>query len=247
MVDSTIPGKSLDAQFDAMWKRFERLSTTTDSISDWPSRIRRWIMPVNVSFVIPIEDAKVCEYLGRAQEALMEHMAYAPQPSDKLHITLYQLGYLRSLPFRQPGAWSKNQLQQIATLVRQYLTLLKPFEVQIGPMNAFPNVAIAEVHDFGKLRLLYSVVARAVPPIAPLPVYPLVPHVTLGYFGRRSAAAIRNTIRPLRDWPPVTMTISRMDLTLYYRKPGPYDPSQALLHSTEEVVATLPLGGSKEE
>src|SRR5258708_8908257 len=155
-MDRTLPGKSLEWQFDALWQRFERLVYTTDTLRSLPARIRRWLMPVNVSFIIPIEDQAVCDYLGRAQEALKPHMAYAPQPADKLHITLFQLGFLRSIPFQVRGGWSRTQLDQIANLVGQYMSLVKPFELQIGPVNAFPNVPLFQLHHLCNLRLLHA-------------------------------------------------------------------------------------------
>src|ERR1041385_6434319 len=147
-MDRTLPGKALDAQYDAIWRRFERLTTTTDSMSRWRMRLQRLLTPVNVSFVIPIEDMEVCDYLGRVQQILRPHMEYAPQPPDKMHITIYQVGFLRHGP---TGTWSRSQLPKIASLAREYLQLLRPFPVQIGPINAFPNVPIAEVRDSGRL------------------------------------------------------------------------------------------------
>ena len=155
-----------------------------------PNRLRRWLTPVNVSFVIGIEDEAVCRYLMDAQEALIKHMDYAPQPQDKLHITVYQVGYLRT-GLVLPGTWTPEQLHQIAGLARETLTYIDPFDVLVGPFNAFPNVAIAEVRDEGKIRLLRAAVSQTVPRLArPLPAYPLIPHVTLGYFGRKPAIPI---------------------------------------------------------
>jgi 2'-5' RNA ligase len=120
--------------------------------------------------------------------------------------------------------------------------LLRPFTVLIGPINAFPNVAIAEVRDNGRLRLLRGVVAQSFPRRLGSVNYPLIPHITLGYFGAQPAAPIRNVMRPLHQWKPIPFTVDRVDLTLYYRKPGPYDRKQALLHSVEEVLYSLPIG-----
>jgi 2'-5' RNA ligase len=135
-----------------------------------------------------------------------------------------------------------NRLERTAELARDYLQLLRPFTVHIGPINAFPNVAIAEVRDGGKLRLLRGVVTQALPRRLVSSGYPLIPHVTLGYFGAQPAAPVRNTLRPMRNWKPIPFTVDRVDLTLYYRKPGPYIRSQALLHSVEEILFSLPIG-----
>jgi 2'-5' RNA ligase len=241
-MDFTVPGKSLDAQFDKLWTRFKRLRYTTDSINSWQARWQRWLTPINVSIIVPIEDEAVCQYIIAAQEALRPFMSYAPQPHDKLHITVYQVGYLRT-GLALPGTWTREALGRIQSQAGRNLRLIEPFNVQVGPFNAFPNVAIAEVHDEGKLRLLRAVVARAMPPLSrPLPTLPLIPHVTLGYFGLRPAGPIHQAMLPLRRVPPVVMRVDRLDMTLYYRKPGPHDPSRALVHSTEEVIATLRLG-----
>ncbi len=243
-MDTTLPGKSLDVQFDALWQRFERLSYTSDTLSTWTARFQRWLRPVNVSFIVPIEDQVICHYLGEAQMALIPHMAYEPQPPDKLHVTLYQIGYLQTTGFRLPGSFLRSELEQIASRAREYLTLFKPFDVLIGPMNAFPNVPIAEVHDNGKLRLLRSMISQSVPHgLGVMPRYPLIPHISLGYFGHVPAAPIRNVLRPMRRWKPITMRVDRVDMTLYYRKPGPHEPSKALVHSHEEVIASLKIGG----
>jgi 2'-5' RNA ligase len=243
--DATIPGKSLDAQFDLVWQRFERIQTTVDSINHWSMRVRRWLTPINVSFVIPIDDPRVCDYLGEAQQVMLQHMAYAPQPADKLHITLYQVGYLRRLPLlRLPGSWSRTELNKIAETAQQYLTLLKPFLVEIGPINAFPNVAIAEVRDGGRLRLLRGVVSRAIPPLITPLNFPLIPHTTLGYFGKQPAEPIRNRLRVLRNWPRMQFEVRQVEMTLYKRKPGPYEPRDALVHSEQEVLYKFPMGNS---
>jgi 2'-5' RNA ligase len=244
MADTTLPGKSLEAQFEAMWQRFERLSSTSDTLGTWTARLQRYLKPINVSFIIPIEDQAISHNLGQAQLALMPHMDYEPQPPDKLHITLYQLGYLQTTGFRLPGSFTRAELAQIANRVQEYLELFKPFDVRIGPINAFPNVLVAEVHDQGRLRLLRNMVVQAVPRgLAVLPRYPLIPHITLGYFGHRPAAPIRNVIRPLRRMKPLILRVDRMDMTLYYRKAGPYARSKALVHSHEDLIATLRIGG----
>jgi 2'-5' RNA ligase len=241
----TIPGKSLDVQFDNLWRRFERLNSTTDTMSSWRNQWQRLLTPVNVSFIIPVEDSVVCDYLGRAQQALRPYMGYDPQPSDKLHITLYQVGFLKQGRRPFSGRWSRPQLDRIASLAREYLQLLRPFDVTIGPINAFSNVAIAEVRDGGRLRFLRDVLTQALPRRIVAPTYPLIPHITLGYFGKQPAAPIRNVLRPMHTWGPLSFTVDRVYLTLYYRKPGPYPRKLALQNSVEDILYSLPIGESR--
>src|SRR4051794_39327497 len=109
-----------------MWARFQGLSYTKDTISPWMSRLRRWLTPVNISFIVPLDDPAACDYLGTAQETLRPYLDYDPQPADKLHITLYQVGYLRT-GLALPGTWLRAELDDIAALARQNVALLEPF------------------------------------------------------------------------------------------------------------------------
>lgn len=240
-MSTTLPGKSLDAQFDVLWQRFSRLSRTTDTLSLWSMRLRRWLTPINVSFIVPITDPAMCEYLAAVQATLAPYMAYTPQPAEKLHVTLYQIGYVRAgMPF--PGTWTRAELDRLADSGRRLFEQLPAFTVRVGPINAFPNVAIAEVHDDGQLRLLERAAASVIPENRRVPpFYPLIPHITLGYFGDRPATPIIKILRPLRDLPTVPLRIDRAAMTLYYRGLGSYHTKHVLRHSVEEVIATLPL------
>ncbi len=241
MLDPTMPGRSLDAQFDALWARFSRLTRTTDTLNRWPQRWRRWLTPVNVSFIVPISDSAVRAYLSDVQRALAPYMAYAPQPTEKLHITLYQIGYLRGrLPLAE--SWTRLELEYIAEQARRLFSELPPFTVKIGPINAFPNAAIAEVRDGGRLRFLEQAAVSVLPKTRrQKPIYPLIPHITLGFFGDHPTAPILDALRPLRDLPVLPLTIDRAALTLYSQPIGAYRNRSILKHSVEEVFATLPL------
>lgn len=240
-MNTTLPGKSLEAQFDVLWQRFSRLPRTVDSMSGWSMRIRRWLTPINISFIVPISDPEVCDYLSNFQKTLAPYMAYAPQPAEKLHITLSQVGYLRAgLPL--PNTWTHNELNDLIARARSLFSKLPAFTVKVGPINAFPNVAIAEVHDDGQLRLLERAAISVIPENRRLDAfYPLIPHVTLGYFGNRPAAPIAKVLRPLRNQPPLTLKIDRAAMTLYYRGLGSYRTKHVLRHSVEEVIASLTL------
>jgi 2'-5' RNA ligase len=241
-MEITLPGKSLSVQFDALWERFTRLSHTTDTLGTWSMRWRRWLTPISVSFIVPINDPAISDYLIDAQQSLAPYMTYTPQPAEKLHITLSLIGYVRAgLPL--PGTWTRSELQALANHARTLFAKLPSFEVRVGPINAFPNVAIAEVHDEGQLRLLETAIGELIPKARRANrSYPLIPHVTLGYFGHRPAAPIIEALRPLRSLPSLPFSVDQASLTLYYRSSGSYPTRYLLRHSVEEVIATLPLG-----
>ena len=80
--DPTLPGRSLDAQFEVIWQRFTRLAETVDTLSTSSARWRRLLTPVNVSLIVPIQDDAVNAYLMEAQRQLSLYMAYVPQPVE---------------------------------------------------------------------------------------------------------------------------------------------------------------------
>lgn len=236
-----MPGRSLEAQFDAIWQRFSRLTHTIDTLTTRSARWRRLLTPVAVSMIVPIQDEAVSAYLSEAQRKLSLYMGYVPQPVEKLHITLALLGYVRAvLPL--PGTWRKAELQTLADNARVRFARLPAFTVRIGPINAFPNVAIAEVHDDGQMRLLEQV-ARDLIPVRRRVVspYPLIPHITLGYFGRRPTRPLIQALTPLRDLPALPFQVDQVALTLYYRGFGPYRTKFILRHSIEQVIGQMPL------
>ena len=239
--DPTLPGRSLEAQFEAIWQRFNGLARTVDTLISPSARWRRLLTPVNVSLIVPIQDEAATAYLMEAQRQLNLYMAYDPQPVEKLHITLVLFGFLRAaLPL--PGTLTMSELRQLAGSLEKVFARLPSFTVRVGPINAFPNVAIAEVHDDGQLRWLEKAAVELIPKsrrnAAP---YPLIPHITLGYFGSRPTRPIIRVLTQLREMPALDLRIDQTALTLYYRGFGPYRAKYALRHSVEEVVDIIPL------
>ncbi len=242
VVDATLPGKSLDVQFEMLWQRFSRLPRTIDTLGRLSARLRRLTTPINVSFLVPLTDPAVNAYLISVQETLAPYMTYAPQPAARLHITLHQLGYLRAgIPL--PRTWTPEALGTVIENTRTLFARFKPFTVRVGPINAFPNVLIAEVHDSDRLRLLARALIDLLPPSRrQRPPYPLIPHVTLGFFGDRPTEPIIRAVQPLREQPSLPLTVDQVLLTLYYPDFGPYHTHRLLEHSVEDVIARLPLG-----
>ncbi len=244
-MDIQLPGKSLDAQFASLWERFSKLPKTVDSLNTLDVRLRRWLTPISVACIVPIDDDQVCAYLEKAQHALAPYMRYAPQPTERLHITLFMVGYLRGgFPF--PNTWTRDELNRMTSNAVQMFRKLPNFTVRVGPINTFPNVAIAEVRDDGHLRLLERAAASVIPETRRMtPRFSLLPHITLGYWGERPVPEIVEAIRPMRDWPSLPLQINRASVTLYYRELGTYKKRHVLERSVEQIIGTLPLSRRK--
>jgi 2'-5' RNA ligase len=115
------------------------------------------------------------------------------------------------------------------------------FDVEIGPLNAFPNVLIAEVHDNSQaLHRLRARVRRALPLRARPPLaWKYLPHVTRGFWGRQPAVPLVEALRPYRAITPLRFHVDRVWLTVYTRDAW---PGQHLLSkATEEIIAEFVL------
>jgi len=173
-----------------------------------------------VAFVIPIDDPAVIERLLAWQAIFRPWLAYEPQPVERLHITLHIAGRLyRPFWFWRPDVWRRSALDRMAGVVRPALETFNAFEVHVGPLNAFPNVLFAEVHDSrSSLRALRAQLRRALPLRArSLSPWPFVPHITLGYWGRQPATPVIRTLAAHRQDDPVPLRVNRVLFTIYTR------------------------------
>lgn len=225
--------------YQAVWDRFTRQTWTQDSLADERRSWRRWLHTPVVAFIIPIGDPAVRSQLQDWQRALSPWLAYAPQPAERLHITLHIAGRISPLPWLPlPDTWRRHDLQRLATTIRTLVQEMDAFVVRIGPLNAFPNALFAEVQDeTGCLRALRVRVRRAMPLRARPPLrWPFVPHVTLGLWGRQPVAPLVAALRPLRQVEPVPLRVETVRLTIYATD-GRMPRAEVLCTAREEVIA----------
>ncbi len=220
--------------FQRIWHRFSRLKTTRDGLA------RELVVPhPYLTFLIPLEGEAVRARCAAWQEALRPYLRYAPQPPERLHISLHYMGYLREHAWRWSlRTWRQAMLPTLAERVRPALSAFAPFEVLIGPLNAFPDVLIAEVHDpQGQLHTMQRALKRALPWRARLSYapYPYVPHVTLGYWGKQPAAPIVQALQKYREIEPIRFQVRRVRFTLYTRNTSAAE--DVLVAAQEDVLA----------
>jgi 2'-5' RNA ligase len=236
-----------DAQLYARkWAEFTRLSVTEDTLAQDRPLARRWLLMPYVAFIIPIDDEAVRDRLIAWQSALAPWLQYQPQPRDRLHITLHYAGMLRRNRLAVlPYTWQRRSLPKLAQRVRGAVEHCPAFTVQIGPLNAFPNVLIAEVHAEREcLRALRLRVRRALPLQArPPSAWTYLPHITLGFWGRQPVGAIVEALEPFRSVEPVPFTVRRLKLTVYERASSSHN-SDVLAATRETTVAEFELQDS---
>lgn len=204
-----------DPAFQALWQYFAQSTTTFDALAE-----ERRLLP-DISFIIPIDDARVMAQCQAWQQAFTSYFAYDSHPAHFLHITLHHMGELRRW-FWQCGEmfWWRRELRALAEQIREAIERIPAFDVQIGPLNSFPTALIAEVHDpGGELDALRETLKAALPPRAwPPPRFSgYLPHVTLGYWGEQAVAPLAAEIEPYRDNKPLAARIRRVKLTVYAR------------------------------
>lgn len=228
----------------ATWERFTRLSRTQDSLADERRGWRRWLLTPVVAFVIPVDDPAVCAGLESWQRALAPWLAYVPQPAERLHITLHIAGRIRPMSWLLlPSFVWRSGVGLLAERVRPVFERFDPFEVGIGPPNAFPNALFAEVQDEADcLRVLRTALRRVLPLRARPPLrWPFVPHVTLGFWGHQPVAPLVQALGPYRSVAPLPLRVTAVHLTLYHQDSALLRPD-VLRAAREEIFAEYRLG-----
>jgi 2'-5' RNA ligase len=225
------------------WAQFTRLEATKDSLAADRRGLRRWLSRPYITFIVPIEDQAVVGQIARWQDALRPWLSYEPQPANGLHITLHYVGGLRHRVWL-PHTWRRAAVVELGERVRDTLESQSPFTVQIGPLNAFPNVLIAEVHDEQECLRVLRVKLRRVLPLRARPVspWPYLPHITLGYWGEQFVAPVIEAMQPWREITPLPVRAERVRLTIYALEGGPPRPD-ALLTAEEEIITEFVLKG----
>jgi len=222
--------------FQRTWERFSRLKTTRDELAHERTNGQRPYL----TFLIPLDDEAVRARCITWQQALRPYLQYTPQPPQRLHISLHYMGYLRERGGRWGiRTWRREMLPALAERVRPVLSSFAPFDVLIGPLNAFAGALIAEVHDpQGQLHAMRRALKRALPWRARLSYvpYPYLPHVALGYWGKMPAEPLIRALRPYREAAPIRFRVQHVRFTIYKREVTA-NPAEALVEAHEDVLA----------
>lgn len=231
------------SEYQSKWEQFARLNQTIDSLAREQKGWGRWFQMPYLTFLIPFDDPHVVEQLVEWQQVFESRLHYDPLPPEHLHLTLHQVGFLRLRPwFWLPNLWRRAALPKLVQRVRPVIEDFEPFEIRVGPLNAFPNVLIAEVQDDNRcLHVLRARIRRALPLRArPSARWMYIPHVTLGYWGTQDISPLVDAIQPYRQVEPLTVRVRRVTFTIYSRQHLSLSRN-VLRAANEEVIAEFAL------
>lgn len=189
----------LSTDFEGAWRRFQgaqslRLLETT---LEWEWTRGRTDY---FAFLITVSDEAVREYTSRMIAQIAEIPGVDPYPERYWHVTIKGVGFLAAEPSREDEV-SLADVERLAEAVRPALESQAPFEVTVGPVNAFAEVVMLEAHDGGATRCLNAALLES----APLQRYAVdgdtyLPHLSIARFSSNEGLPrLKETLAGLRE------------------------------------------------
>ncbi|GIJ62317.1 2'-5' RNA ligase family protein [Virgisporangium aurantiacum] len=153
-----------------------------------------------------------------------------PVPPDGLHLTLQGVGFTDEVDTERITAVRRAAVKRCARLT--------PFDLTLGPVDPDPEGVGLLVRPWDaveRLRHALRAATAAACGTVPEPADGFRPHVTIFYSGAPAAVhAVRERLRPLRDRPPVDVTVRHVSLIALRREERRY---------SWDTVADVRLGG----
>ncbi len=194
----------LSTDFGSAWRRFQdaeslRLLETT---LDWEWARGRTDY---FAFLIAVSDETVREYTSKMIAQVADIAGVDPYPERYWHVTIKGVGFLAEEPSGEDEV-SLADVERLAETVRPALESCAPFEVTVGPVNAFAEVVFLEAHDGGATRCLNAALLESAPELARYAVdgEMFLPHVSIARFSsneglpelKERLAGLRETAEP---------------------------------------------------
>ncbi|MCH7810630.1 MAG: 2'-5' RNA ligase family protein [Chloroflexi bacterium] len=201
--------------FDSAWRRFQgaeslRLLETT---LEWEWARGRTDY---FAFLIAVSDDAVREYCSEMIAQVAEVPGVDPYPERYWHVTIKGVGFLAEEPSGEDEV-SLADVERLAEAVRPALESQAPFEVTVGPVNAFAEVVFLEAHDGGATRCLNAALLESAPDLQRYAVdgEMFLPHVSIARFSSNEGLPqLKETLAGLRETaePGPTFTASEASL-----------------------------------
>jgi 2'-5' RNA ligase len=202
------------AEYEASWTRFHALSglihTFEDINSPWARGRQRY-----GAFLMRADDTALRDYLRPLSERLHSIPGVIPYPQEYWHMTIKTVGFIVD-EVANDDEVAEAALPGIIEAAEAAFERHPAFELQLGPINAFPDVVIAEVWDGGAIRRLNTALLESVPGLLrqPFDGQHFLPHVSLArYAGNEGLEELKTALTELRGLGPgPTLHIAEVEL-----------------------------------
>jgi 2'-5' RNA ligase len=194
---------TLQREFDAAWAAFQ----SHDSLRLLPDTLEsEWMRGRDsyLAFLIPVADPPVVAHLRDAVQSVVDIPGVEAYPEDYWHITVKGIGFEVEAP-AQPDDIAHADIAGIAATAREIFAAQPAFDVEIGPLSAFPEVIFAEVENSIPVRDLNRRVLEVMPGLIRYPFdgATFLPHISIARFtSNEGLPELKATIARLRDAPP---------------------------------------------
>jgi 2'-5' RNA ligase len=205
-----------EAEFEAAWKRFNSLLRTGDhwrALFDWTEE--RQVL----AFLVPVHS--LFPHLATATAQLREDLqglrGVEVVPPEFLHVSVQLAGTLGAAD----TTWS--EVERLSLQAGDVIRVAPPFDMKFGPVNAFPEAAIIEVHDGGAIRELRHRLRQVWPRVLRNGAERLVegeedhflPHMSIAYFdGTANASEVGLVLDRYRNESFGTVTVDKLELVM---------------------------------
>jgi 2'-5' RNA ligase len=147
--------------------------------------------------------------------SVREHLQGLPEirlhPDHFLHIMLQELGFVVPHPSRRDEI-SPDRLEEFAQSAVDPVSNTAPFQISLGPVNAFEDAVFLEAAGGARLSKLHNRLFELAA-IPSEPDFPYLPHCTLGHFtGVSSTATAVAALTPFRASPFGTFQVTEVEI-----------------------------------
>jgi len=193
----------LCSDFGSAWERFLhleelRLLEETQE-AEWTRGRTEYL-----AFLITVSDEATREYIMRTLARIEGIPGVDPYPERYWHVTIKGVGFLVDAP-TQDDEVSAGDAERMAEAARPVLDGAAPFEVRTGPVSAFPEVVILEVHDGGRVRALNTELLESAPGLMRYPIdgEVFLPHISIARFSSNEGLGeLKEALASLRESEP---------------------------------------------
>jgi 2'-5' RNA ligase len=196
--------------FEDAWRRFQEATTVHVGLGIEDESQGRALF---LAFVVHVVDREVRAAIASFVDGLRDVPCLDLYPGDFWHTTVKMVGF-QVVKRTRPDEVLPEEVGPMLHTAEKALAGQEPFQVEIGPVNAFSDAVFLEVHDGGRLKALHQQLIDA---LTRCPHFPhdgdsYLPHVTLArYASQEGLQGLRDRLAALRSQRLGTLAVQRVE------------------------------------